>query len=408
MSREWKKLKIGDICDVTSSKRIYAKEYKETGMPFYRSKEIIEKFNGNSISTKLFITEEKFDEIKNKFGVPIKGDILLSSVGTLGVPYFVQNEKFYFKDGNLTWFKNFKNSYSEFIFLWLQSPHTKNQINSKSIGSTQKALTIDVLKNFEINLPPLPVQKKIAAILSSLDDKIDNNRKTCEKLEKIAQSIFKQWFVDFEFPDEDGKQYKSSGGEMEYCEELGKDVPEGWKCVSLYDAVKLFDSQRIPLSKIERSERIGNIPYYGATGIMDYIDIPIFSGEYILMAEDGSVINDLGYPIIQYAWGEFWVNNHAHIMQGKIVSNGFLYFLLKQLKVGAVITGAVQKKISQRSMQQLKFVVPHNNYFFEFDNMLKIIKHKQIENKKLQQVRDVLLPKLMSGELLINNTQERN
>ena len=200
MSREWKKLKIGDICDVTSSKRIYAKEYKETGMPFYRSKEIIEKFNGNSISTKLFITEEKFDEIKNKFGVPIKGDILLSSVGTLGVPYFVQNEKFYFKDGNLTWFKNFKNSYSEFIFLWLQSPHTKNQINSKSIGSTQKALTIDVLKNFEINLPPLPVQKKIAAILSSLDDKIDNNRNFMKSNYKEMKNIVSDQMKDLPQP----------------------------------------------------------------------------------------------------------------------------------------------------------------------------------------------------------------
>ncbi|EQK46742.1 type I restriction modification protein [Paraclostridium bifermentans] len=226
--KEWKEYRLGDLIDISSSKRIYAKEYVSEGIPFYRGKEIIEKFKGNDVSTELFITEERFKELKDKFGAPQKGDILLTSVGTLGVPYLVQDEQFYFKDGNLTWFKNFnEDCYSKFIYYWLQSNYGKNQIYSKSIGSTQKALTIDMLKKFDITLPSIEEQKSIANILSTLDDKIEVNNKTNQKLEEMAQAIFKQWFIDFDFPNEEGKPYKSSGGEMVESK-LGM-IPKGWK-----------------------------------------------------------------------------------------------------------------------------------------------------------------------------------
>ena len=104
MVGDWSSVSLGDISNVTSSKRIFASDYCKSGVPFYRSKEIIEKAKGNAISTELFISKEKFEGIKKKFGAPKENDILLTSVGTLGVPYLVlHNEEFYFKDGNLTW-----------------------------------------------------------------------------------------------------------------------------------------------------------------------------------------------------------------------------------------------------------------------------------------------------------------
>ena len=169
------KYKLGDICDITSSKRIFANEYRTFGVPFFRGKEIIEKQNGKPVSNELFIEESRYAEIKDKHGVPQKGDLLLTSVGTLGVPYIVQNERFYFKDGNITWFRNFRNASSQFIYYWLLSPYGRQQIDSKSIGSTQKALTIDALLSFDIDLPPLLVQHEIAATLSAFEAKIANN-----------------------------------------------------------------------------------------------------------------------------------------------------------------------------------------------------------------------------------------
>lgn len=179
---QWKQYKIGDLCSISSSKRIFAKEYQTSGIPFYRGKEVIEKQKGENVSTELYISKSRYDEIKNKFGVPEEGDMLLTSVGTLGIPYVVKNETFYFKDGNLTWFSNFKGINSKFLYYWFLSPMAKNAIDAKAIGSTQKALTIDALSKFEIDIPNIETQEKIVSILSSLDSKIELNRRINDNL----------------------------------------------------------------------------------------------------------------------------------------------------------------------------------------------------------------------------------
>ena len=195
--KDWQEVKLGEVVNLGSSKRIFYKEYKKVGIPFYRSKEIIEKFNKKPISTKLHITEKKFLEIKEKFGVPVLGDILLTSVGSLGVPYIVQkNEKFYFKDGNLIWFKNFTNNlFSKFLYYWIISSLGKKFLQGVAIGSTQPALTIVGLNQLFLLLPPLPEQKAIAEVLSSLDDKIDLLQKQNQTLENIAQTLFRKYFI---------------------------------------------------------------------------------------------------------------------------------------------------------------------------------------------------------------------
>lgn len=147
----WAKGKIGEHCEITSSKRIFYSEYVETGVPFYRSKEIIETSQGQSISEPLFISQDKYNEIKQKFGVPEPGDMLLTSVGTIGTPYIVkQNDHFYFKDGNLTWFRNFDEELSsEFLYYWIGSSEGYGILNNTTIGSSQKALTIAALKKLK-------------------------------------------------------------------------------------------------------------------------------------------------------------------------------------------------------------------------------------------------------------------
>ena len=155
---EWKVKQLGELVDIGSSKRIFYKEYVPVGIPFYRSKEVIEKHNGKAISTELQISTEKYNDIKEKFGVPVEGDMLLTSVGTLGIPYIVQkDEKFYFKDGNLTWFRNFNNFLlNQFLYYWIISPVGKGELDMVSIGSTQPALTIRGLKGIVINIPTFP------------------------------------------------------------------------------------------------------------------------------------------------------------------------------------------------------------------------------------------------------------
>ena len=115
------KVKLGEILEITSSKRIHAEDYVETGIPFYRSKEVIQLGKGEMISEVLHISHEQYNAIKSKFPVPIIGDILLTSVGTIGIPYYVTDANFYFKDGNLTWFRKFDNSInSKYLLFWMQ------------------------------------------------------------------------------------------------------------------------------------------------------------------------------------------------------------------------------------------------------------------------------------------------
>ena len=214
----WEKAKIGDCCEITSSKRIFFSEYVECGVPFYRSKEIIESSNGQEISEPLFISQEKYDEIKRNFGVPQPGDMLLTSVGTIGVPYIVkEDDYFYFKDGNLTWFRKFNNKLtSQYLYYWVRSAEGQGVLNNTTIGSSQKALTIASLKGLEIPCPPVDVQGRIVEILYSYDALIENNQKQIKLLEEAAQRLYKEWFVDLRFP---GHETTS----------ITNGIPEGWQ-----------------------------------------------------------------------------------------------------------------------------------------------------------------------------------
>ncbi|NOU84242.1 hypothetical protein GC102_00355 [Paenibacillus sp. LMG 31460] len=186
----WKYGELDELCEITSSKRIFMSDYENHGVPFFRSKEIIEKFKGNLISTELFISENKFNEIKEKHGSPKQGDILLTSVGTLGVPYLVKEERFYFKDGNLTWFRNFnKPFFSKFIYYWLLFGDGKKQIDSITIGSTQKAITIQGLKKMKIIIPSNYILENYEKLISSIRLKYEVNIALNARLSSLRDTL---------------------------------------------------------------------------------------------------------------------------------------------------------------------------------------------------------------------------
>ena len=155
----WEIKKLEDIADVTSSKRIFKNEYVERGVPFYRTKEIVELYFGHPISLELFISPNKYSEIRRKFDVPQQGEILISAVGTIGYSWVVpDNREFYFKDGNLLWLKNIR-AYPYYLQLVLDNLFTS--INQLSAGAAYQALTIIKLKQVDIPLPSFEVQKQI-------------------------------------------------------------------------------------------------------------------------------------------------------------------------------------------------------------------------------------------------------
>ncbi len=149
-------------------------------------------------------------------------------------------------------------------------------------------------------------------------------------------------------------------------------------------------------------------PYYGATSLMDYVDNYLFDGIYLLLGEDGTVVDSLGFPILQYVYGQFWVNNHAHIITGKegfSVEELYLFFSLTNIK--SIVTGAVQQKVSQQNLRKVPAVIPNKEVLSAFDKLIQPmfaqIRNIRDENASLVKIRDTLLVKLMSGDIDVSD-----
>ena len=236
------------------------------------------------------------------------------------------------------------------------------------------------------------IQKSIGIFLLRIDEKIKNNEQINNNLEQQAKALYKDWFFDFTPFSTDGN------------------LPYGWRLGTVSDIIQLHDSKRIPLSGAERDKMAKIYPYYGATSLMDYVDNYLFDGIYLLLGEDGTVVDSLGFPILQYVYGQFWVNNHAHIITGKegfSVEELYLFFSLTNIK--SIVTGAVQQKVSQQNLKKVPAIIPSKDALSTFDDLIQPIfsqiRNLRDENASLADLRDTLLPKLMSGELDVSDIE---
>jgi type I restriction enzyme S subunit len=178
----WRMGTIGDLCEISSSKRIFENEYCDEGIPFYRGKEITQKKNGEPISDLIYISNERYQELVQKYGKPEEGDILLTAVGTLGNSYMVQQEEFYFKDGNLVWLNNFiEDGVNFYLYAFMQTSVFEDKIVEISIGSTQKAITISSLSKLAMLIPAVDALKTFAKdyqdVYNHITLKIEENLK---------------------------------------------------------------------------------------------------------------------------------------------------------------------------------------------------------------------------------------
>lgn len=292
----------------------------------------------------------------------------------------------------------------EYLKYYLQSDIGQAYLFQAKQGSAQPNITMESIRETLILDIDLKIQKQISNILKLLDDKIQLNNKINAELESMAKTLYDYWFLQFEFPNEEGKPYKSSGGKMVWNEELKREIPEGWEVTTIGDVTVCHDSKRIPLTGNEREEIKGNIPYYGATGIMGYVNRPIFDGDYVLVAEDGSVMNEKGNPIIQRVSGKIWVNNHAHVLEPiKNYSCKLLMMILKDIPVAAIKTGSIQMKINQENLNKVKILdIPNEikkQINKQFETIDKMILENNKENQELASLRDFLLPLLMNGQV---------
>jgi type I restriction enzyme S subunit len=323
----------------------------------------------------------------------------------------------------------------------LMSKPAKHLIDARLNTTVQKTLNLKDIKELAVPIPPQDERDRIAVIVGELEKKIVLNRQINQTLEQIAQTIFKSWFVDFE-PVKAKIEAKAAGHDPEraamcaiscklepeidqlppeqrqqlaataalFTDELVESelglIPVGWEWTSFGSVINLFDSKRIPLSKKERELRKGDFPYYGAAALMDHVDDYLFDGVHVLLAEDGSVMTTDGRPVTQYVWGRFWVNNHAHVLKGITpVSDEHILLFLKDINISPYINGAVQLKLNQKNMNSIPFLRASDAVLKCFSTTVAPLYDFYRKNSEQQgtltTLRDVLLPKLLSGTLTV-------
>lgn len=379
-------VKLGDYCSISSSKRIFARQYEDSGVPFYRSKEIIERREYKDISESLFISKELYNSFKEKFGVPVYGDILLTSVGTLGIPYYVKaSDKFYFKDGNLTWMKSFVDELdSKYLYYWLSSSFGKASLLQRAIGSSQPALTIDILKKYRILLPSIVVQHRIASILSTYDSLIENNTKRIRLLEKMAENLYKEWFVRFRFPGHENVKMVNG-------------LPNGWKKGALSDVCEFKRGKNITSSEMKD----GTIPVISAgitpSGFHSHANV---YGISVTMSSSGA---NAGYIAVHYS--DIWAADCSYIEEASTPYIYYVYELLNNIRsiINNFQRGAAQPHVYPRDINRIKMIIPSEDIRKNANEKIGVI-HRQIDNLQRQnsllaRQRDLLLPRLMSGKL---------
>ena len=312
-----------------------------------------------------------------------KGNIIIARTGsTVGINKYIEKDyNAVYNNGLIRLVIDETKYNSRFIYYIIQMKEFRNYINGIAFGTTgQPNIQINDLLNFRFSDITLEKQNKIVNILENIDKKIELNNQINDNLFELGDNLYFQYFT----------KYKDK-------------LPTGYKIVKLGDVVNNYDSKRKPMSSRERENHKGKYPYYGATSIIDYVDDYIFDDTYLLMGEDGTVKTDEGYPVLQYIWGKNWINNHAHVLKGEKISTEFLVFALRKINIESMITGAVQPKINQENMNKIEFVIGTESKNREYENIFTNImnKYKNIieENKRLEQLRDILLPKRMNGEI---------
>ncbi|HEM6289420.1 TPA: restriction endonuclease subunit S [Streptococcus suis] len=376
--------------------------YENSGIAFIRSQNVLDmSFSNQNLA---YITNEQANKLNNV--IVENNDILLNITGdSIARCTIVPDELLPARvNQHVSIIRCISPDYANYVCYYLQflKPYL---LQICKVGGTRNALTKEAIANL-----PIVIQKeykKIGKLLSTIDQKIALNNQINEELEAMAKTLYDYWFVQFDFPDENGKPYKSSGGKMVYNDQLKREIPEGWGVKQLGEVSICHDSRRVPLSSKDRENKNGIIPYYGATGIMDYIDDFIFEGDYILMAEDGSVMTSEGKPILQRITGKTWVNNHAHVLEPtNEYSCKLLLLSLKDISVLQIKTGSIQMKITQENMNKILLPDIGRDLLSKINEVLLPIDEKQLkllkQNQELTQLRDWLLPMLMNGQVKVD------
>lgn len=228
----------------------------------------------------------------------------------------------------------------DYLMMWALRPEFDRYARFMSNGSAREMFSWDEMCEVYLPIPDIETQRRMVSEYHAVASRLENVESLVSLLERTAQTLFKEHFSAVSVDQ----------------------LPSGWRLGSLRDVAECYDYMRRPVSGDVRLGMNKIYPYYGAAALMDYVDNYIYDGEYVLMGEDGSVQNEDGTPVLQFVRGKIWVNNHAHVLQGKGgFDNNLLYLKLSSTVITDIVTGGVQAKINQENMFSIPVIIPDDH-----------------------------------------------
>ena len=379
---KWEKVKLGDIATCIQpgpfGSQLHNSDYSKEGTPIIMPKDIV---GGAIVHSGLLKVSEEHVKRLSRHQV-YEGNLMVARKGDVRkCAYITANENGWMTGSDcLKVVLDESKCYPKFIYYQLRSEHIGRWLEKVSIGATMPSLNTGLLSGIEMVLPPIEIQKQIAGILSVYDDLIENNQKQIKLLEEAAQRLYKEWFVDLCFPGHENTKIVDG-------------VPEGWSRGLLKELISVNygkDHKKAPDD--------GNIPVYGSGGLMRKCNKSLFSGEAVLIPRKGSLNN------IMYVDETFWtVDTMFYATMKQPHTAVFVYFFVKAFDMYSMNIGAAVPSMTTKILDAMDVVIPDKETLEKFDKLTKTyfnkIKTLQGQNERLKIARDLLLAKLMSGEV---------
>lgn len=381
---------LGEVGKVKMCKRILKEQTSNEGdIPFYK----IGTFGGQPDS---FINKELFEKYKEKFSYPKIGNTLISASGTIGRTVRYEGEEAYYQDSNIVWIDNDESKVlDDYLYYVYQNIRWVT-----TTGATITRLYNSNIESMEIKIPKdLNVQKQIVDVLNPIEKKISLNNSICEKLELIAKTIYDYWFLQFEFPNEEGKPYKSSGGKMVWDKELQQEIPDGWASSKLKNIIVENPKSKIKVSDVKND---GEIPFFTS-------GTDILSTSESIVSGLNCYLNTGGNADVKYYYGEASYSTDTWCITAENETKYILPFVLNKIKPSmdkVFFQGTGLRHLQKNLLREYQFCLPDSNVVKEFSKLASDIFKKQHylleENKKLESLKQFLLPLLMNGQVTIN------
>ena len=367
---------------------------------------------GFNFSAMDFISKES-DEALRK-GKLKRGDIVLTTRGTVGNVAFYNDKILYdnirINSGMIILRMDSKEINPYYLYLFLRSDLFKSQVISQGSGSAQPQLPIGSLKNIVIPWKDLYTQQKIASVLSALDSKIELNNRINNELETMAKTLYDYWFVQFDFPDKDGKPYKTSGGKMVWNEELKRDIPDGWEVGKLKDIANIIMGQSPP-GESYNNEAQGMIFFQGCTDFGNrFPTVRQFTTQPTRYSKEGDILLSVRAPVgtLNIAKENCCIGRGLAALNSKDNCIAYLFGVmvnLKQIFDRRNVDGTTFGSITKDDLFSLTVVKPDKETLNKYHQIINPAFEKQnkieLENQTLAELRDWLLPMLMNGQVQV-------